>query len=309
MIEHRLDSTVVHYAWDKSIPARLEVASGDVITVDSRGGGDGYYTPQSTHEDVLRRPRPKGHALTGPIRVRGARPGDAIRVDLIEMRTWDWGYTFVGPGWGLLQDELPGPFLKIWDLSNGRTAQFAPGIEIPIEPFHGILGLAPAAAGEHPTMPPLRTGGNMDTKQLVVGSSVWLPVEVDGGLFSIGDAHAAQGDGEVCITAIETGATTRLRLTVVSDMPLSAPEFVTPGPLTPAANTGSWYGTMGIGPDLMEATKDAVRAMIRYLGRERGLTPNESYVLASVAVDLKLSEVVGAPNWVVSACLPQSIFR
>jgi len=149
----------------------------------------------------------------------------------------------------------------------------------------------------------------MDTKQLVVGSSVWLPVEVDGGLFSIGDAHAAQGDGEVCITAIETGATTRLRLTVVSDMPLSAPEFVTPGPLTPAANTGSWYGTMGIGPDLMEATKDAVRAMIRYLGRERGLTPNESYVLASVAVDLKLSEVVGAPNWVVSACLPQSIFR
>lgn len=309
MTEHRLDGSAVHYAWDNALPPRLEVDPGDIVTVESRGGGDGYYTPRSTHEDVLRRPRPKGHALTGPIRVRGARPGDAIRVDLLEMRIWDWGYTFVGPGWGLLQDEMPGPFLKIWDLSDLRTAEFKAGIEVPIEPFHGILGLAPAAPGEHPTMPPRRTGGNMDTKQLVVGSSVWLPVEVEGGLFSMGDAHAAQGDGEVCITAIETGATSRVRLTIVPGMGLAAPEFRTPGPLSSGTNTGPWHGTMGIGPDLMEATKDAVRAMIRYLGRDRGLTPNEAYVLASVCADLRLSEVVGEPNWVVSACLPLSIFR
>lgn len=309
MANHYLDSSVVHYAWDNALEPRLKIESGDTVTLETRGGGDNYYSRNSTDADVLRRPRFEGHPLTGPIRVRDAKPGDALQVEVLEIRTWDWGYTFVGPGLGLLQDELHGPYLQIWDLSSGQTAQFKPGIEVPIEPFLGILGNAPAAPGEHSTMPPRRTGGNMDTKQLTVGSTVWLPIEVEGAIFSAGDAHGAQGDGEVCITAIETGSTSTLRLTLVPGFDLPAPQFRTGGPLIPRTNGGPWYGTTGVGPDLMEATKDAVRAMISWLGRERGLTPNEAYVLCSVAADLKINEIVGAPNWVVSACLPLSIFR
>jgi acetamidase/formamidase len=158
-------------------------------------------------------------------------------------------------------------------------------------------------------MPPTRAGGNLDTKHLTVGSTLWLPIEVEGALLSLGDAHAAQGDGEVCITAIETGSTARVRVFLEPSRALRGPQYRTAGPLTPTTNSAAWFCTTGIGPDLMEATCEAVRAMIGHLGDAYGLTPDESYVLCSVAVDLKINEVVGKPNWVVSACLPLSIFK
>jgi acetamidase/formamidase len=305
---HYLDADVVHYTWDNALEPRLEIASGDSVTIQSRGGADNFYTRQSTSADVLRRSF-KGHALSGPIAIKGARPGDVLQVEVLELKPWDWGYTQVGPGRGLLPEDFPEPFLKIWDLSNGETAELRPGIEVPLEPFLGVMGLALAEPGAHPTAPPRRVGGNLDVKQLVVGSTLWLPIEVESGLFSTGDGHAAQGDGEVCITAIETGMTSTLRFTLRRDFTLDAPEFRTPGPLTPKTNTAGWHATTGIAPDLMEATKMATRAMIGYLGRSYDLRPEEAYVLSSVAVDLKISEVVDAPNWVVSAFLPLSIFK
>jgi acetamidase/formamidase len=304
---HFLDSSIAHYNWDNSRSPRLEIESGDTVTFEVRGGGDNWFTPQSTHQDIIGRPF-KGHALNGPVLVKGARPGDVLQVEILELKTWDWGYTMIAPGRGLLPEDFADPYLKIWDLSNGRTAQLRPGIEVPLEPFHGVMGVVLAEPGEHPTAPPRRVGGNLDVKQLTVGTTLWLPIEVDGALFSVGDAHAAQGDGEVCITAIETGMTSTLRFTLRRDFALNSPEFETAGPITRATNTGRWYATTGVAPDLMVATKEATRNMIRYLGRGHGLSAPEAYVLSSVAVDLKISEVVDAPNWVVSAFLPLSIF-
>ena len=305
---HYLDSSVIHQVWDNALPPRLEIESGDSVTVEIRGGGNNHFTPQSTHQDVLTR-NMKGHALSGPIFIKGARPGDVLQVESLELKPWDWGYTLISPGRGLLPDDFPGPYLKIWDLSNGETGRFRPGIEVPLEPFHGVMGVAPAEPGEHPTMPPRRVGGNLDIKQLTAGSTLWLPIEVEGALFSVGDAHAAQGDGEVCVTAIETGMTSTLRLSLRRDLSLETPQFRTAGPIIRKTNTAGWQATTGIAPDLMAATKQATRQMIAYLAREHDLTPEEAYILSSVAVDLKISEVVDAPNWVVSAFLPLSIFR
>ena len=172
----------------------------------------------------------------------------------------------------------------------------------------GVMGVALTEPGEHLTAPPRRVGGNMDIKQLTAGSTLYLPIEVDGALFSTGDGHAAQGDGEVCITAIETTMTATLRFTLRPDLRLAGPQFRTSRPIAQSTNTAGWYATAGIAPDLMEATKQATREMIAHLGREYDLAPREAYVLCSVAMDLKISEVVDAPNWVVSGFMPLSIF-
>jgi acetamidase/formamidase len=305
---HHLGTDAVQYVWDRDIPPALTVDSGDEITFDVRGGADGYFNRNSTAADVARRPPQKGHALTGPVFIRGAQPGDVLEIELLAMKTWDWGHTLITKDKGLLPEDFADPFLKIWDLSDGIKAEFKSNIEIPIEPFLGVVGVCPGAPGPHPTMPPRRVGGNLDVKQLTVGSILWLPIEVEGALLTVGDSHAAQGDGEVCVTAIETGATATVRATVRKDLRIEGPEFRTSGPLTPLTNTAPWHVTTGVAPDLMAATKEAVRAMLRFLQHSYGLSAEEAYVLCSVAVDLKISEVVDAPNWVVSACLPLSIF-
>ncbi|MBA2451238.1 MAG: acetamidase/formamidase family protein [Chloroflexi bacterium] len=304
---HRLDCDVVHYRWDNSIPPRLEIESGDTVVFECRDAGDGWFSQSSTAEDVLRRVV-KGHPLTGPVLVRGARPGDVLQVEILELVPGELGYTLFSPGRGLLPEDFPAPYLKLWDLRDGRSAEFKPGIRVPLEPFLGVMGVALDEPGEHLTAPPRKNGGNMDVKQLTAGSTLYLPIWVDGALFSTGDGHAAQGDGEVCITAIETRMQATLRFTLRRDVRLERPELRTGGPLAARTNLGPHYATLGIEPDLMAATKGAVRAMIGYLTREHGLAREEAYILCSVAVDLKISEVVDAPNWVVSAFLPLSIF-
>jgi acetamidase/formamidase len=208
---------------------------------------------------------------------------------------------------GLLPDDFDQPYYHIWDLSTD-PAPFVAGIRVPLEPFLGVMGVAPEEPGSHSTIPPRRNGGNIDTKQLTAGSRLYLPVLVEGALFSCGDGHAAQGDGEVCITAIETDMTATLRFTVHKGRHLPEFQFVTAGPLLPRTNSREWYVTTGHGPDLMEAARNAVRHMLTHLVATHGLTREQAYVLCSVAVDLKLSEVVDAPNWVVSAFLPMSLF-
>jgi acetamidase/formamidase len=307
MTRHSLGDEVVHFVWDNSIEPRLEIESGDSVVFQTRSASDNFYSWESTSADVLRRVM-KGHALTGPVRIKGARPGDTLEIEILDLKPGEMGYTTIVPGRGLLPDDFPEPFLKLWDLRNGRTAELRAGIEVPIEPFHGVMGVAPAEPGEHLTAPPRRVGGNMDVKQLTVGTRLFLPIEVEGALFSVGDGHAAQGDGEVCITAIETSMTSHLRFSVHRDLRLRGPQFRTSGPLAGGANTAGWYATTGIAPDLMEATKQATREMIAYVERSHRLSPQEAYVLCSVAMDLKLSEVVDAPNWVVSGFIPLSIF-
>jgi acetamidase/formamidase len=301
-----LDCDVVHYAWDNATPPRLVIDPGDTVVLKCRDSSDGHFRRGMTSADM--KPRVvKGHPLTGPIAIRGARPGDTLRIDVLELIPGDLGYTAFNPGRGLLPEDFPEPYLKMWEL-DGVSAELRPGVRVPLEPFLGVMGVALAEPGEHSTIPPRASGGNMDIKQLTAGTTLYLPVFVDGALFSAGDGHAAQGDGEVCITAIETTMTATLHFSIERDRALGGPEFETTRPLSPRTSAGRHYVTTGIAPDLMDASKEAIRAMIRHLVTVRGLTREEAYVLSSVAVDLKISEVVDAPNWVVSAFLPLAIF-
>jgi acetamidase/formamidase len=299
-----------HLSWDNSIAPIATIHSGDVVEFDLLDAAGGQIGPDSTIEAIHALDFARVDQVNGPIYVEGAQPGHTLQVDLLDLQPANWGWTAIIPGFGLLADEFPDAALKIWHLEGGAEgwAEFAPGIRIPLAPFCGEMGLAPAATGPHSTIPPYRHGGNMDTKYLTKGARLFLPVEVPGALYSMGDGHAAQGDGEVCGTAIETPMHATVRLTVRADVQVPEPQFRTSGPLSPRTNTDSYYATDGIGPDMVEATRQAVRHMIAHLEHTYGLARADAYMLCSVAVDLKLCEVVDMPNWLVSAFLPQSIF-
>lgn len=309
---HVLDAGTVHYAWDNSLTPRLVIEPGDIVTFDTRDSADGYYTPDSTIADVAAKGPFSGHPLTGPVHIRGAAPGDALVVKILDVGlASSYGWTAVREGRGLLPaSDLPGPYLQIWDLSDGKHARMRQrqDIAIPIAAFPGIMGTALAEPGAHSTMPPRANGGNMDNKHLTVGSTLWLPVFVEGALFSLGDAHAAQGDGESCITAIETWSRVTLQFDLLEKGAFEEPRFRTGGALCVHTNVGPHYATTAQGPDLYASAQNAIRYMIDHLTRERGLTWHEAYVLCSVAVDLKITEIVDAPNWLVSAFLPESVF-
>ncbi len=299
-----------HLAWDHSIPPIATIQSGETVSFDLLDAACGQIVRESTVDAIRTLDFSRVDQVNGPIYVEGAEPGDTLEIELLDLQPADWGWTAVIPGFGLLADEFPEPALKIWHLEGGADgwAEFAPGIRIPLAPFCGETGLAPGEAGPHSTIPPYRHGGNMDTRYLTKGARLYLPVEVPGALFSMGDGHAAQGDGEVCGTAIETPMRTTVRLTVRKDLHVPEPQFLTAGPLAPRINTAPYYVTDGIGPDLAEATRNAIRHMIAYLQQTYGLSRPDAYMLCSVAVELKLCEVVDMPNYVVGAFLPQSIF-
>lgn len=297
-----------HLAWDHSIAPIARIASGETVAFDLLDASCGQITSAATLDSLVALDFSRVDQVNGPIYVEAARPGDTLEIEFLDLQPAAWGWTALIPGFGLLADEFPDPALKVWRLVDGR-AEFAPGIQIPLEPFCGEIGLAHAAPGAFSTIPPYRTGGNLDTKHLTRGATLYLPVEVEGALFSLGDGHAAQGDGEVCGTAIETPMQATVRLTARHDLSVDQPHLLTAGPLAPRANTGRYYACQGIGPDLREAARDAVRHMITHLQATYGLARNEAYMLCSVAADLKICEIVDAPNWVVGAFLPLSIFE
>jgi acetamidase/formamidase len=248
--------------------------------------------------------------VSGPIYVKGAEPGDALAVELLELRPQEWGWTAIIPGFGLLADEYAEPWLRISDVDAERgRIRFSERVTLPYRPFPGTLGVAPAEPGSHSIVPPSRFGGNMDTKHLNPGVTLYLPVGVRGALFSLGDTHAAQGDGEVCGTAIETAMDAVVRLSVRKDVKVDAPQYDIPASSTTATEPTSYHVCTGVGPDLLEAARDAVRATVTWLGERHGLDRQEAYALASVACDLRIHEVVDAPNWVVGSFVPESIFE
>jgi len=307
---HRLDSSVVHYEWNNAIPPRLVVDPGDTIVVDTRDAGDGYYTPTSTSRDTAARGPMKGHPLSGPIAVRGALPGDVLVVEIVAMEPAPFGWTHIRPGRGLLPEaEFPEAFLQIWNLEDRAVARMrarsGARVAVPLAPFPGVLGTALDEPGGHSTMPPRKNGGNMDIKQLTAGATVYLPVWVDGGLLSVGDGHGAQGDGEVCISAVEMSARVTLRVGLRQGRPLREPQLRTSGS---HPSRGAEFATTAHGPDLFLSAQQAVRYLVDHLVAERGLTREEAYVVASVAADLRISEIVDAPNWIVSAFIPEAIF-
>lgn len=301
----------VHLKWNNAIAPILTVDSGAEVSFDLLDGGHNQFTPESTAADVPNFNLALADPAIGPVYVNGAEPGDVLKIDFLSLETAEYGWTAIMPAFGLLEAEFPEPQLKIWDLSDKSKnyAVFKAGIHIPLRPFLGVVGIAPETKGEFSTIPPYETGGNIDTKHITAGSTLYLPVKVAGALFSCGDGHAAQGDGEVCGTAIETPMKATVRLTVEKNKPwVKSPHYLT-NPVDPAAvaNKGE-YAALGIDSDLLEASKKALRSLIEWLVATKGLTRVEAYMLASVAADLKIAEAVDMPNFAVACSLPLSVF-
>jgi len=291
-----------------SIAPVLRVQSGETITFDCLDASNGQITPDSTVDSINSLVFSQLDQVNGPVFVEGAAPGDTLQVDVLRVVPAPWGWTACIPGFGLLTDEFPEPALKIWELDTEEMVTYfdkEKTIRIPLRPFAGEMGVAPGKAGAFSTIPPYATGGNIDTKHLSAGATLFLPVEVDGALFSIGDGHAVQGDGEVCGTAIETPMTVSVRLTVRKDRPYTK----TPHFNTPKINITDeeYYCTTGVDADMREATRAAVRHMVEFLVAEHGFARVDAYMLCSVAADLRLHEVVDMPNYVVGMMMPRSI--
>ena len=298
-----------HFGWDNAIPPVATVAPGTTVTFETVDASGGQLGPDSTVEDVGRLDFAKVNPVTGPVYVDGAEPGDALLVTVESFRPSGWGWTAVIPGFGLLAEDFPEAALHIWkyDPDSLAPAMYGPGGRVPLKPFTGTIGVAPAEPGPHSIVPPRACGGNMDIRDLAAGTRLYLPVQVPGALFSVGDTHAAQGDGEVCGTAIESPMEVTLTFELVKGAGLTTPRFTTPGPVTRHLDEKGYEVTTGIGPDLMEAAKDAVRAMIDRLAGRFGMNPAEAYMLCSVCADLRISEIVDQPNWVVSLYFPRLV--
>jgi acetamidase/formamidase len=307
---HEVRPDAFNYVWDNSLVPALEVESGEAVELHVRDASDEQIHRTSGVEDVTKLDFSHVNPVSGPVFVKGARPGDVLAVELLEFRPPKWGWTAIIPEFGLLADEYPDPWLRISEVdAETATVRFADGIAVPYRPFPGTIGVAPSEPGAHPILPPSRFGGNMDTKHLRAGATLFLPVGAEGALFSLGDTHAAQGDGEVCGTAVEAAMDVVLRLSVRRDFEIQAPQYHLPRGALARTEESSYHVCTAVGPDLMEGARDAVRATISYLGERYGLDREEAYALASVAVDLRIHEVVDAPNWVVGAFVPESIFQ
>lgn len=349
-----------HNRWHPDIPPLVEVEPGQVVGLETRDAFDGFITPATTAEDLRHANLGVVHPLTGPVYVKGAEPGDVLEVELVQVDPQPFGFTAQVPGFGFLRDVFPEPFIVRWTIADGfATSDDLPGVRIPGAPFMGVIGLAPSralleeinrreaalaerggavllpdaadavpsdagiAAGALRTIAPHETGGNLDVKQLTAGTTIRFPVFAPGGLFSVGDAHFAQGDGESCGTAVEMAATCYCSFTLrkgladaqhIRDVQFFRDDYFTsPDMAVPKrffATTGQSYTRDGVAhaEDATLAARNALLNMIDHLVGERGFTRQQAYAICSVAVDLKVSELVDVPNFVVSAFLPLDIF-
>jgi acetamidase/formamidase len=255
--------------------------------------------------DYLGIDRTRIHALTGPISIDGAEPGDVLQIDILQTRHRGWGWTSIVEGLGFLKDHFRDPYLFLWTLDAGSTASLAPAI-VPVRPFAGVMGVARADSGAFRTRPPGPFGGNLDVRELCAGSTLYLPVYVPGALFSCGDGHAAQGDGEVCINGIECPLDLTLRFHLHKQQPLAGPIVESSEALAPDSTADAWI-VLATGPDLAAAAQDATLRMIDLLTSRWGFTPIHAYILCSVAMRLRLSQVVNEPIHTVSAAISKQI--
>jgi len=348
-----------HNRWHADIDPVLEVEPGELVVLETRDALDGYLNATSTVADFANLPLGAIHPLTGPVFVKGAKPGDLLEIEFVDIEPQPWAFSAIMPGLGFLRDRFADPFLVHWQIADGwATSEQIPGVRIPSAPFMGVSGVAPSVQqveawtlreahaanrggfalppdpdGAVPatgpaadlglrTLPPRENGGNFDVKQLTRGAKLLLPVNVDGALFSTGDAHFAQGDGEVCVTAVEMAATCTVRFAirpnVAATQHIRWPRFERTTDFTDPlfGMPRRFSATMGMpvdadgtnrAEDLTLACRSALLNMLDLL-QERGFSREQAYVIASVAVDLRISNVVDVPNYVVSALLPEDIF-
>jgi acetamidase/formamidase len=298
-----------HIGWNNAFPPVAKAAPGDVLEFECLDPSCGQITPDWKAADLTRLDFGRINPTLGPIEIDGAEPGDALRITFLGFQNCGWGWTANIPGFGLLADQFKEPALHIWkyDASLANPAMFGGLAAVPLKPFCGTIGVAPAEPGLHSVVPPRQVGGNMDIRDLSIGAELFLPIEVKGALFSIGDPHAAQGDGEVCGTAIETQHKVMLKLDLVKDAKLKMPRFRTPGPVSRHLDEKGYDVTTGIGPDLFAGARNAVSGMIDLLTKRHNISAIEAYMLCSVCADLRISEIVDMPNWVVSLYFPRVV--
>ena len=293
-----LDASRRHLAWDHALPPALVVAPGDEVEVATVDASGGQLSRTDGAEAVARLDFAAVNPCTGPIVVEGARVGDDLIVELLEVATGDWAWTANIPGFGLLADDFPDAALWISEVRGARVVTPI-GVEIPLRAMVGTIGVAKAEPGPTPLLVPTLAGGNMDVAQLGAGATLRLPIQVPGAMLSLGDLHAVQGDGEVCGTAAETPGAVRLRVsTAPSDG--ASPRFSHAA--VPLAT--EWVATTGIGPDLFAAAREATRRAVELLSSRTRIDPVDAYLLSSLVGELRVSEIVDAPNWVVSMHLP-----
>ncbi|MBU2108585.1 MAG: acetamidase/formamidase family protein [Alphaproteobacteria bacterium] len=300
-----------HFGWDNSLAPAERVAPGSTILFHCHDSSAGQLGPSSTVADVATLDFGKINPVSGPIFIEGAEPGDAVKVTIDSFKPSGFGWTANIPGFGLLADDFKEPALNVWKYEPDtlEPALFGKHGRVPLKPFAGTIGNALAEPGLHSVVPPRRVGGNLDIRDLAAGTTLYLPVEVAGALFSVGDTHAAQGDGEVCGTAIESPMDVVLTLDLVKDARLKTPRFTTPGPVTRHLDAKGYEVTTGIETDLMAGARSAVSQMVDMLASRYNMNAVDAYMLVSTCGDLRISEIVDMPNWVVSFYFPRCVFE
>jgi acetamidase/formamidase len=305
MAEHKLSANPTHSRWNRALAPRLNIQPGDTVHLECVDASGAQVNPKTTLSEFLAIDRQRIHALTGPIYVERAEPGDVLQIDVLKVAHRGWGWSSVIAGLGFLKERFSEPFLFHWKLEGAVSRSLAPAI-VPLRPFCGVMGVARAEDGEFITRPPGPFGGNMDVRQLCAGATLYLPVYNSGALFSAGDAHAAQGDGEVCINGIECPADVTLRFRLHKQQRLAAP-IVESGVVRGQETGGDAWFVVESASDAAGAARAATSRMIDLLVDRWGFTPVHAYLLCSVAMNLHMSQIVNEPMFTVCAEMPKSL--
>lgn len=306
---HTLGAEHTVNRWNNRLPPRLTVVAGDTVTFQCADSSGGQVRPEWTTDDFKNRFDPlRVHALTGPVAIDGAMPGDVLEIRIESYRHHGHAWTSLIPGLGLLPEDFPAHHLFHWRLEEHRTRSF-PGTTIDLHPFAGIIGVQRAEPGEFRTRAPGPFGGNLDVRQLTAGTTLFLPVLTPGAGVLVGDCHAAQGDGEVCINGMEASMDVTLTFLLHRRRPLAGPYAIFPGPFTPPRYaTKPWHLFIESDEHPREACKRVVRRAIEFIVTRLGVTPAMAYTLCSVVLDLKVSQLVNVPTTTITAALPEAVF-
>ena len=304
-MEHSLAALPTHSVWDRSLQSRLHIHPGDEVQFECVDSSDSQVHPGMTAAELLNIDRLRVHALTGPVWIEGAEPGDVLQIDVLTTRHSGWGWSSIVDGFGFLKDRFRGPYLFHWNLEGESTSSLAPAI-VPLRPFLGVMGVARADDGAFRTRAPGPFGGNLDVRELCAGSTLYLPVYNRGALFSCGDGHAAQGDGEVCINGIECPLDVTLRFNLHKNQPLAGPLVEACDRIAPDCVSDTWV-ILESGTDVAVTARAATNRMIDLLVSRWGFSDEHAYILCSVAMKLRLSQVVNDPVFTVSGSIAKQI--
>ena len=295
----------IHSHWNRTLNPVLEIRPGKEIFFDLPDASNGEVMPESTTEQIGQMDFRKMDPLIGPVWVEEAEPGDALEVEILDIKPKKFGWTALLPNFGLLADQFTEPRLKIWDI-DGRDEIDVFGSKFKLCPMLGCVGVAPGQDGQFASVTPTHVGGNIDVKYVVAGSHLFLPVQNPGALLSVADGHALQGDGEISGTAIECPVNTTIKVHLHKGMNLRAPQVVT-GPIKQTVDEG-YRIFMGIGPDLMQAAREACLQATEAIAQSLKVDEADAYNLLGILGDLRIHEIVDQPNWVVGCLIPERLF-